>query len=85
MKILYFAIIREWLKCGEEEFHLGSATTISDFVKKRIEPRLNGRKIDGFLFAVNENLVDGNHLLNNEDVLAILPPLSGGASQFAFR
>ncbi len=79
MKILYFAIMREWLKCDEEEFHLDSAVTISDFIKERLEPRLDGRKIGGFLFAVNEEPANCNHRLNNEDVLAILPPLSGGS------
>ena len=78
MKILYFASIRDWLKCDQEQISLEKPITINELITKQIEPRLNGRKINNFLFAVNEDLVDKDFELSDDDTLAILPPLSGG-------
>jgi molybdopterin synthase sulfur carrier subunit len=78
MKILYFASIRDWLKCDNERIALDNPITINELVKEHLEPRLNGRKIDRFLFAVNEEIVDKDYKLKDDDTLAILPPLSGG-------
>ncbi len=78
MKILYFASIRDWLKCDQEQIKLENTLTINELIKKHLDPRLNGRKIDNFLFAVNEELVDKSFKLSDDDTLAILPPLSGG-------
>lgn len=78
MKILYFASIRDWLKCDNELITLDNPITINELVKEHLEPRLDGRKIDRFLFAVNEEIVDKDYKLKDDDTLAILPPLSGG-------
>ena len=79
MKILYFASIRDWLKCDQEQISLKNPITINELIAKQIEPRLDGRKISNFLFAVNEELVDKSFELSDKDTLAILPPLSGGS------
>ncbi|MFQ5432709.1 MAG: MoaD/ThiS family protein [Nitrospinota bacterium] len=78
MKILYFASIRDWLKCDQEQVEIENPITINDFIRIHLNPRLNGKKIDNFLFAVNEELVDKSFKLSDDDTLAILPPLSGG-------
>jgi len=78
MKIHYFASIRDWLKCGQEQIAIENPLTINEFIRIHLDPRLNGRSMDNFLFAVNEELVDKSFKLNDDDTLAILPPLSGG-------
>lgn len=78
MKILYFASIRDWLKCDQEQVKLENPLTINELLRIHVDPRLNGRNIDSFLFAVNEEMVDKSFKLNDDDTLAILPPLSGG-------
>ena len=78
MEILYFALIRDWLKCGQEQIAIENPLTINEFIRIHVDPRLDGRNIDNFLFAVNEELVDKSFILGDDDTLAILPPLSGG-------
>lgn len=53
--------------------------TIKQLIESHLDPKLDGKRIDKFLFAVNEELVDKDYLLKDDDTLAILPPLSGGA------
>lgn len=79
MKILYFASIRDWLKCDHETVAVDKPLTINELIENHLNPKLDGKKIDKFLFAVNEELVDKDYLLKDDDTLAILPPLSGGA------
>lgn len=79
MKVLYFASARDWMKTEEEEITLDAPTTVAEFIKEKIEPRTDGKKFDRFLFAVNEEMVDGSHTVTDEDTLALLPPLSGGS------
>lgn len=79
MKILYFASIRDWLKCDQETVVVDKPITINELLENHLNPKLGGKRVDRFLFAVNEELVDKDYLLKDDDTLAILPPLSGGA------
>ncbi|MEE8484088.1 MAG: MoaD/ThiS family protein [Nitrospinota bacterium] len=78
MKVLYFASLKERLKIAEEEIRLERPVTVREFLKKNLEPRLEGAKIENFLYAVNEDMVNVEYTLTDGDTLAILPPLSGG-------
>lgn len=77
MKIMYFAIIREKLKKEEEELEFkGSVAQLRNFLIEKypeIEPLLRMVR-----FAVNEEYVDDNHLLEGWERVALIPPVSGG-------
>ncbi len=77
MKLLYFSVVRERLKKGEEELNFsGSVRELKAFLKGRY-PELSDL-LDSLRFAVNEEYVDEDYHIKDEDTVAIIPPVSGG-------
>jgi len=78
---LLFGLAREVAGAPQVEVGLdGPATVESAFAElKRLHPRLAPME-RSLLFAVNEEYADRTRALANGDRLAILPPVSGGAT-----
>ncbi|GBC88643.1 MAG: molybdopterin converting factor subunit 1 [Hydrogenobacter thermophilus] len=77
MKILYFSIIKEKLKRSEEEIEFkGSVRELRVMLMERypdIKELLSQVK-----FAVNEEYVSDDYVLEGSERVAIIPPVSGG-------
>ncbi|MCL4146076.1 UNVERIFIED_CONTAM: hypothetical protein GTU68_060768 [Idotea baltica] len=60
------------------ELELSSNITIADFKEILIEkhPKLSDYK--SFSVAVNETYTEDSYLLKENDVIALIPPVSGG-------
>ncbi|HEX3596326.1 MAG TPA: molybdopterin converting factor subunit 1 [Polyangiaceae bacterium] len=78
--LLFFAAVREHAGKSEEAVELGEAVrTLADlpaFLERRY-PSLAGR-LGSVRYAVNEAFGDSDTPLAGGDVVAVLPPVSGG-------
>ena len=81
MKIKYFAWIKDITNLEEEEINLNEAKNLNELKTYIIEkyPDLKKHMIKEILrFAINQEYAVDNINLNNEDEIAIFPPVSGG-------
>ena len=81
MKIKYFAWIKDITNLEEEEINLNEAKNLNELKTYIIEkyPDLKKHMIKEILrFAINQEYAIDNTNLNNEDEIAIFPPVSGG-------
>ena len=81
MKIKYFAWIKDITNLDEEEINLNEAKNLDELKTYIIKkyPDLKKHMIKEILrFAINQEYAVDNTNLNNEDEIAIFPPVSGG-------
>ncbi|HEY3495039.1 MAG TPA: molybdopterin converting factor subunit 1 [Polyangiaceae bacterium] len=80
IQILYFAAVRERVGRADEELelpsHIATVRALSAWLETE-RPALRGA-LDSVRFAVAEEFVDLDHALREGDVVAVLPPVSGG-------
>jgi molybdopterin synthase sulfur carrier subunit len=78
--LLYFAAVRDSVGKSEEELTLpdtvGTVAELSRFLESRY-PALAGR-LETIRYAVNEVFADPETALTSGDVVAVIPPVSGG-------
>lgn len=79
IKVLYFSSVKDRLKKQIEEFEIRENTTIEELIlllqKKYPEIKYI---FENTMIAVNEEYKDKKYILKNNDVVAIIPPVSGG-------
>ena len=81
MKIKYFAWIKDITNLEEEEINLNEAKNLDELKTYIIKkyPDLKKHMIKEILrFAINQEYTVNNTNLNEEDEIAIFPPVSGG-------
>lgn len=79
VRLRFFAVLRERMRCSESERTLPDGAAVSDLWDElcRENPRLHelGASIS---FAVNREYVPRSHRLADQDEVALIPPVSGG-------
>jgi molybdopterin converting factor subunit 1 len=78
--LLYFAALREAAGTAQEHLDLpGDVTTVAALAAflERTRPALTGR-LASVRFAVNESFAEANDAIEGGDVVALIPPVSGG-------
>lgn len=78
MKILYFGSISDALKADEQTISLTKTTTVGEVVAIHLLPRLGDKFFMKMAYAVNGEFASKEDQITDEDVLAVLPPFSGG-------
>ena len=77
MQLLFFGSVQEELKMSHIELAI-DATNLSE-LRNYLEERYAILKEQPYTFAVNEVLTrDLKYVIRQEDVIALLPPFSGG-------
>ncbi|MEB8127035.1 molybdopterin converting factor subunit 1 [Staphylococcus succinus] len=77
MKVLYFAEIKEILEKDAEDINLNYDITVEDFIIDLFKryPSISDKK---FQVAVNEEFVKNDDIVRPNDIIALIPPVSGG-------
>lgn len=80
MKIntLFFGIAKDLVGKDQIHFDLDEKATIQNFEDLLKTHYADLKDIQNFTFAVNEVYVDRSYSLKENDVVALLPPVSGG-------
>lgn len=80
VSVLYFAALRDLARAHEEQVTLASGpmdvASLLAFLQQR-HPELAGR-LQSVRVAVNEEFVELGAVLNGGEVVALIPPVSGG-------
>ncbi len=79
VNILYFSSIKDTLKKSSEVFEFDKNIAVEDIIKylKDKYPEISD-KLDNVMVAVNEEYKDKSYKVNDGDVVALIPPVSGG-------
>ena len=80
VRLRFFASLRERLQRSDAEQTLADGATVDDLWTALCAqyPQL-GELRAAISFAVNREYVDRNHRLSDNDEVALIPPVSGGA------
>lgn len=78
IKVLLFGIVKDIVGENTIDLDLDSTISVKDF-QQIIQNKYTGLKdIENFAIAVNEEYVNRDYEIQNNDVVAIIPPVSGG-------
>ena len=78
IKTLFFGIATDLVNASELQITLNENTAIKDFKQVLKNTFSNLEKIDSYAIAVNEEYADDETILKERDVVAVIPPVSGG-------
>lgn len=78
IKILFFGITTDLVQMTETSFELKENTTIKDCKEALKEKYPTLKNMHSYAIAVNEIYTTDDVILKQHDVLAIIPPVSGG-------
>jgi len=76
--VLLFGIIRDVLGENTLKLDLERATTIEQLKKDLLKKYNNLNRYQNFSIAVNEEYADADYVLQTNDIVALIPPVSGG-------
>jgi molybdopterin converting factor subunit 1 len=76
--VLLFGIIRDVIGENTLKLDLEKAISIGQFKRNLLKKYNNLQQYSNFSIAVNEEYVDLNYVLQPNDVVALIPPVSGG-------
>lgn len=78
VKVLFFGIVRDIVGENSIELELIEDSSVNIF-HQVLRKRYSGlTDIENFAVAVNEEYADRDYLIHENDVIAIIPPVSGG-------
>ncbi|PLR79009.1 molybdopterin converting factor subunit 1 [Bacillus sp. V3-13] len=75
-KILFFAHLRDI--AGEESIMLNVAGKTVSELKEIISEKYSVDKLDTVMTAINEEFASSEEIIYDGDVIAFIPPVSGG-------
>lgn len=78
MNVLYFAALREKLKCSQEHMVAGTNMTVAQLRLLLMEKYGKEHFSDNIICAVNHTVANDLLKLNNDDEVAFYPPVTGG-------
>jgi molybdopterin converting factor subunit 1 len=79
VRLLFFATLRERMHCRDAVLRLPEGATVSDLWQALCAQHAQLREVRAAVsFAVNQEYVDADHVLADDDEVALIPPVSGG-------
>jgi molybdopterin converting factor subunit 1 len=78
IKTLFFGITTDLVGTSNLDLELSEASTVFDFksLLKKNYPQLES--LDSYAIAVNESYATDDLILKRNDIVAVIPPVSGG-------
>lgn len=78
VKVLFFAGLRDSVGAAEINHDVGSAPATVRKLRAQLGNLHPDLTLDSVRVAVNEEFVNDHHLLAEADLVAFIPPVSGG-------
>ncbi len=78
IQLLFFGITTDLVGESSMSYEVPENSSIEALKLKLIEQFTSLKNINDFAVAVNETYAEDDQLLQNNDVVAIIPPVSGG-------
>jgi molybdopterin converting factor small subunit len=78
IKVLLFGIIKDLINETSLEIELPKSSSLSDLKILLFKDYINLKSHKNFAIAVNEVYKEDSYLLKSEDIVALIPPVSGG-------
>jgi len=78
IKTLFFGIVKDITGLNSIEIEVNTDINIEQFVVLLQERFSNFPDIGNFTVAVNEEYKEKDYILKRNDIVAIIPPVSGG-------
>jgi molybdopterin converting factor subunit 1 len=79
ISVMYFAVFRERINAAEQQVELPSGATVSDLLRHLASQHPIIEQLAGhYRIAVNQAFATNETTLNDLDVVALIPPVSGG-------
>ena len=78
IRVRFFALYGELVGRDEEEYTLKSGSKVEDLINLVVEKHEHMKELKGMLVAINNVFVKSGTHLKDGDVVALLPPVSGG-------
>jgi len=76
--ILLFGIIRDIIDQNKLIVELKNGSSVEQLKQYLIKEHPDLNKYNNFSIAVNEEYVETDYILKSNDVVALIPPVSGG-------
>ena len=78
IRTLFFGIAKDIVGHSSKIIELKKKTTIGQFQVYLTEEYNDLKGVNNFAFAVNEEYATSDHQINENDTVAVIPPVSGG-------
>ncbi len=78
LSLLFFAGLRDLVGQGEDTFETPQTDLSVRELSEQLMKHYPQFRLDGIRVAVNEEFVTSDHRLQDGDVVAFIPPVSGG-------
>jgi len=78
IQILFFGILRDLIGKNSIDNSIDKNTSIAKLKASLLEKYEKLNNFSNFSIAVNEEYVDADYVLKSDDIVALIPPVSGG-------
>jgi len=79
IKILFFGITKEQTETENSVLTIAKENIKLEKLKTVLQKKYpNLKDLDTYAFAINEEYATNDSILKNKDVVAVIPPVSGG-------
>lgn len=78
IKVLFFGISTDVVGTNALDFFMSGNPTVADFKEVLVEKYPSLTELQSYAIAVNEHYANDEIILKDQDVVAVIPPVSGG-------
>lgn len=78
VKVLFFGITQDLVGNHTIDLNIENPISVAEFKAKLFEQFPNLNKFPNFAVAINEQYANEYTLVNDKDIVAVIPPVSGG-------
>ena len=78
IKVLFFGISTDVVGTNALDFFMSGDPKVADFKEVLVEKYPSLAELQSYAIAVNEHYANDEIILKDQDVVAVIPPVSGG-------